>query len=149
MAAVTITVDDLTPFATIEPTKAQAMIDDAVARAARIAPCILTDDFEYADAAKAVIRQAVLRWNEGGAGAKTQQTAGPFSETLNRREMFLPEEKDELRGMCSSDATGAFSIDTAPCIGSEHSLLCSLNFGATYCSCGADLAGYPLYEVDV
>lgn len=40
---------------------------------------------------------------------------------------------------------GAFVIDTVA-VGSVHMPWCSLNFGATFCSCGADLAGYPLYE---
>ena len=40
---------------------------------------------------------------------------------------------------------GAFSIDTVGS-SSTHLPWCSLNFGATYCSCGADIAGYPIYE---
>lgn len=42
---------------------------------------------------------------------------------------------------------GAFSIDTAPSLSGMHADWCSLIFGATYCSCGADIAGYPIYEV--
>ncbi len=41
--------------------------------------------------------------------------------------------------------SGAFSID-ALAVGSIHLPWCSLNFGATYCSCGADIAGHPIYE---
>lgn len=40
---------------------------------------------------------------------------------------------------------GAFSVDTVPCA-SVHQPWCNLAFGATYCSCGADLAGFPLWE---
>ena len=40
---------------------------------------------------------------------------------------------------------GAFDIDTVSTT-STHQPWCSLAFGATYCSCGADLAGYPLWE---
>lgn len=44
-----------------------------------------------------------------------------------------------------SGSSGAFAIDTlGPA--SIHQPWCSLNFGATYCSCGADIAGYPIYE---
>lgn len=53
-----------------------------------------------------------------------------------------------LLGLTSS-ATGAFSIDTAYGAG-FHAAVCSLNFGATYCSCGADLTNYayPLFGAD-
>lgn len=46
------------------------------------------------------------------------------------------------------DTTGkAFSITPSGST-SAHMPWCALNFGATYCSCGADLTGYeyPLYE---
>lgn len=40
---------------------------------------------------------------------------------------------------------GAFSVDM---VGASvvHADWCSLYFGATYCSCGASLAGYPIFE---
>ena len=80
MAAVTLTVDDLIPFAPdIEPGKATAMIDDALALAAVVAPCILEDTFTAAGAAKAILRGAVLRWHDAGAGAIVSQSAGPFA----------------------------------------------------------------------
>lgn len=43
------------------------------------------------------------------------------------------------------EASGAFSIDM---IGSAavHLPWCSLMLGANYCSCGVDIAGYPIYE---
>ena len=47
--------------------------------------------------------------------------------------------------MPSNSASGAFSI-TPSASASNHMPWCSLAFGATYCSCGADIAGYPLYE---
>jgi hypothetical protein len=41
--------------------------------------------------------------------------------------------------------TGAYSVDTlGPC--SLHLPWCALNFGALYCSCGVDIAGYPIFE---
>jgi len=42
---------------------------------------------------------------------------------------------------------GAFAIDMVPGVGTIHDLACSLRFGADYCSCGADIAGYPIYGV--
>ena len=149
MAAVTITTDDLAPFADIEQAKADAMIEDALARAALIAPCILDDDFTQTAAAKAIIRGAILRWNDAGTGGIVQQTVGPFSETVDtsqsRRSLFWPSEIVELQRLCASSPDGAFTIDTAPKLGNGHSLICSINFGADYCSCGADLAGEPIF----
>ena len=46
-----------------------------------------------------------------------------------------------------TDPSGAFAIDMVPGIGSIHDLACSLRFGAVYCSCGADIAGKPIYGV--
>lgn len=41
--------------------------------------------------------------------------------------------------------TGAFSIDMIG-TGTMHLPWCSLFFGATYCSCGVDIAGVPIFE---
>ncbi|WP_433584554.1 hypothetical protein [Microbacterium hydrocarbonoxydans] len=46
-----------------------------------------------------------------------------------------------------TDPSGAFSIDTVPRVGVSHAPWCSLAFGAEYCSCGADIAGHPIYEM--
>ena len=152
MAAVNLTTDDLLPFATIDEAKAQAMIDDAMALAARVAPCILTADFQYGAAAKAILRGAILRWNDSGSGALSAQAAGPFSQTLDtrqqRRGMFWPSEIEQLQDLCKGDETsGAFAVDTlaatSPIV---HADSCALNFGGLYCSCGAVLTqGFPLY----
>jgi hypothetical protein len=40
---------------------------------------------------------------------------------------------------------GAFSVNMVSS-SSLHLPWCSLNFGATYCSCGVDIAGYPIFE---
>lgn len=44
-------------------------------------------------------------------------------------------------------ASGAFTVDSVG-MASNHLPWCALNFGATYCSCGADLTAYqyPIYE---
>ncbi|ADG96561.1 conserved hypothetical protein [Segniliparus rotundus DSM 44985] len=147
MPAVTITPADLAPFAVIEEPKALAMIADALAMARLVAPCVDKDDFPFADAAKAVIRGAILRWEESGSGAISQQTAGPFGQTLDtrspRRGMFLPSEIEQLQKMCrNASSSGAFSIDTAPNGGGVwHDDACNLAFGASWCSCGANLTG--------
>ncbi|HZL05138.1 MAG TPA: hypothetical protein VFE45_06930 [Coriobacteriia bacterium] len=41
---------------------------------------------------------------------------------------------------------GAFSLDMAPMAATIHAAWCALYFGADYCSCGADIAGYPIFE---
>jgi hypothetical protein len=45
-----------------------------------------------------------------------------------------------------ASASAAFSVDTVSVTRfEEHAEWCSLNFGANYCSCGANLAGYPIF----
>lgn len=46
-----------------------------------------------------------------------------------------------------TDPSGAFAIDMVPPVGSGHLSWCSLAFGAAYCSCGVDIAGKPIFEV--
>jgi hypothetical protein len=154
-----IEVSDLTPFAPdIDPAKTAAMIDDAEAMALLAAPCLDYDDEDYdltdnqQSAVKAVLRGAILRWNEAGTGAFQQQTTGPFGVTVDtrqhRRGMFWPSEIEQLQVICrDTEAGGAFAVDT---FGSAvvHADICAINFGAIYCSCGADLTDYryPLYE---
>lgn len=152
MPAVAITPSDLEPFATIDDAKAGAMIADALAMAALIAPCITESEFAHADAAKAVIRGAILRWHEAGNGAVVQQSAGPFQQTLDnrqpRRALFWPTEIDALQKMCQDTSeSGAWGYDTVPCGTAEHADICTLNLGGNYCSCGAILTMYaPLWE---
>lgn len=43
---------------------------------------------------------------------------------------------------------GAYTIDLASSVNAvQHAFTCALYFGAAYCSCGADIAGFPIYEV--
>lgn len=152
MPAVALVPADLAPFATIEEAKAQEMITDALALAARIAPCIADSDFQYAAAAKAILRGAVLRWNDSGSGALQTENMGQYGYSVDtrqqRRGMFWPSEIEQLQQLCQTGETsGAFDIDTVSTT-VTHADICALNFGATYCSCGALLTGgWPLYEV--
>ena len=53
---------------------------------------------------------------------------------------------DEWWGLLGlTDPSGAFAVDQVA-IGSVHLPWCSLYFGALYCSCGTDIAGYPIFE---
>lgn len=155
-----LTVHDLAPFAPeLDAEKAQHMIEDASAMAVLAAPCLGADPSTLSEgklaAVRAIIRGAVLRWNEAGTGALQAQTVGPFGQTLdtrqNRRGMFWPSEIADLQGICNEGSPGgAFSIDTGSTSTVVHADICAVNFGALYCSCGAVLtAGLPLYEYDV
>lgn len=44
-----------------------------------------------------------------------------------------------------TDPKGAYAIDMLGA-SSIHLPWCSLSMGAAYCSCGSDIAGYPIYE---
>lgn len=157
MAAVSLVPADLEPFAEIDEAKALAMIEDALALAARVAPCILAVDFEYEAAARAILRGAILRWNDAGTGGVTSESEslGEYSRSQTfdsrqgqvRRSLFWPSEIEQLQDMCKGELdSGAFAIDTVSSV-VVHADICSLNFGAAYCSCGANLTGgYPLYE---
>lgn len=158
--AVFITVEDLEAFDPgIDPAKAEQMIADAEALAMLAAPCLKEPEFQeddaYRGAVKAVLRSAILRWNEAGTGAITQAGAGGFQITSDtrspRRSMFWPSEIEQLRALCTQfrgdGDRGAYGVDLLPRRGAAfHRPWCSLNFGATYCSCGADIAGKPIYE---
>src|SRR5699024_2613824 len=135
---------DLAAFADIDEAKASAMIEDAEAMAVLAAPCLSeldpTEDAAKVAAVKAVLRGAILRWNDAGAGVITQQGAGPFQQTIDatktRRGMFWPSEIDQLRRLCSAiDDGDAFTIDTAPSGVQLHPSFCSIYFGGS-CSCG-------------
>lgn len=120
--AVTLTIDDLTPWLpNLDEGLAEAMIADAVALAARAAPCILGDTLSDPDvaAAKAVIRGAILRWHDSGNGAYVQQQAGQYQITTDNRQtrksLFFPSEINELQAICGTQRAGsAFTIDTTP-----------------------------------
>jgi hypothetical protein len=45
-----------------------------------------------------------------------------------------------------TELSGAFSIDMAP-TSTVHLPWCAYSLGALYCSCGVDIAGYPIYEL--
>ena len=123
--AVELTVDDLRPFVPgIDEAKADLMIEDAIAQASLVAPCILGDDLaeESVRAVKAILRGAILRWEATGAGGVTTQhstSAGQMSEAITtttgaRRSMFWPQEIRDLRNLCGRVSGAAFSINTLP-----------------------------------
>lgn len=163
MPAVSITLDDLTPFAPdLDEPKANLMIADALALAELAAPCIGEADLtaKKAAAAKAILRSAILRWNDGGSGGRTQvsdtvgafQHSESFDTTKPRRSLFWPSEIAELQKICQGDASSgrnAWGYDTAGSSALQHSTTCAINLGATFCDCGAVLTGSePLWGND-
>lgn len=126
MADPILTPGDLEAFATIDPAKARDMIADVEAMAALAAPCINDPDFR-ADptlmaAAKAIVRQAVLRRNEAGTGAITQVGAGSFQMSTDTRAplrgLLWPSEIVQLRELCATFAGDlqdqAFTVSMIP-----------------------------------
>lgn len=124
-------VTDLLPFAPdIDQAKAAAMVEDTTARAVRIAPCLDNEEAlseSAMKAAKAILRDIVLRWNDVGSGARTTRstnaTTGPYgfnqSETLEpgSKVRFFPSEIRELQALCSEESPAkgkAFSVNMIP-----------------------------------
>lgn len=108
---------DLSAFATIDTAKVEAMIEDAEAMAVLAAPCISAANFAHTAAVRAILRGAVLRWNDSGSGALQAQTAGPFGQTLDtrqeRRGMFWPSEIVALQSLCVDSQGGVYSTSLA------------------------------------
>ena len=152
MAAVSLIPADLAPFAEITEAKALVMIEDAMALAARVAPCIADAEFQHDGAARAILRRVILRWNDQGSGALTTEAVDDYSGTTDTRQpsknLFWPSEITQLQELCKTEGpAGAFSIDTVGPMAPQHADICALRFGATYCSCGAVLTmNLPLYE---
>jgi hypothetical protein len=45
-----------------------------------------------------------------------------------------------------TDNSGAFAVEMVPAV-TTHLPWCAYSLGANYCSCGADIAEYPIYEL--
>lgn len=100
------------------------MVAGANAKAARVAPCLVSTDpspsaGQIAEA-RLILLGAVKRWAQAGSGAVSQQTAGPFSMSMDTRQRagfnLWPSEIEGLQDICKAGSDGrlAFSIDTAP-----------------------------------
>ena len=94
-----------------------------------------------------------------GEQARTT-TVGPFSQTrqfvagsTTGQPWLSAGDKITLRPYrCDGKA---YSVDTAPFAGTVHADICSVNryrnypaWTAGWCTCGADIAGHPIYEGD-
>ena len=106
--------------------------------------------------AKLILAGAIQRWSEAGSGAvsTTTQMTGPYmhTETVDTKQRtgfnLWPSEITQLQDLCKTGGTPtAFTVDTAPGLCGQHLPWCSINFGASYCSCGVDIAWEPIYEL--
>ena len=96
------------------------MVEGVNAKAERVAPCLVGTDPEPSEGVRAEARLiligAVRRWVEAGAGAFSQQSAGPFSVSTDTRQRtgfnLWPSEIASLQELCSSGSGGeAFTVD--------------------------------------
>lgn len=114
----TITPDELRALRpSIDVTTAAAAIRSAIGRAVSIAPCLVTlTDEDRLEAARSIVLDALVRRIDGGSGVVTQQTAGPFGQSIGATSLanlFTAQERADLRGLCGS-AGRARTISTAP-----------------------------------
>lgn len=94
----------------------------------------------------------VLRQGKANITPGTSQqgrTTGPFSQQTtfvagagSGSPWLTRADKETLDNVYG--ANRAFGIDRLASY-STHDVACSMNFGADYCSCGADIAGLPIY----
>lgn len=131
----------------------QTMLDGLNAKALRVAPCLADDpSAELLAEAKLILLSAFQRFSEVGVGALTQMGTGPFQVSTDTRQRsgynLWPSEIAGLQELCKESGKGkAFNVDVTPRAATGvHRPWCALAFGALYCSCGADIAGHPIYE---
>lgn len=151
--AVIITSADL-PDDVAANAMAATWVNGANARASRVAPCLASADpaptEDQLAEAKLILIGAVTRWAQAGSGALQSQTAGPFGVTFDTRQRggfnLWPSEITQLQDICKNGSESkAYAVDTVGSSGC-HSPICNLYFGGSSCSCGADIAGQPIYD---
>jgi len=96
----------------------------------------------------AVVKRAMEAGTADTAGFDSvQMGTGPFQyggKVSNPSgDFYLTKQEKKALG---AGAQKAFGVQIAGPDRSVHLPWCSINFGATYCSCGADIAGEPIYE---
>ena len=149
------------PFATLDEFKARW--PDFPAGADAHATILLEDASQFildtvpaAETAAAATRRrivcAVVRRSMSAEAAdlagfdSVQAGTGPFSyggKVSNPSgDFYLTKQEKQALGHGKQQAFGV-QLGSAAAV---HLPWCNLNFGATYCSCGADIAGEPIYE---
>lgn len=94
----------------------------------------------------AVVKRAMASGDATG-NESVQYGTGPFQMTAKptnpHGDFYLT--KQERRALGEGRQT-AFGVQVASFCAVIHRPWCNLNFGALDCSCGADIAGVPIYE---
>lgn len=94
----------------------------------------------------AVVRRVMQAEDADMEGLENIQVgAGPFqfSGKASDSDFYLKKAEKVALG---DGAQEAFGVKIAGFGCSPHRPWCNLNFGATYCSCGVDIAGVPIFE---
>lgn len=96
----------------------------------------------------AVVKRSMEAGAADTAGLDTFQSGtGPFQfggKVANPSgDFYLTKQERKALG---DGKQQAFGVQIAGPLASVHLPWCNLNFGALYCSCGADIAGEPIYE---
>jgi hypothetical protein len=95
-----------------------------------------------------MVKRAMLSPVDQPPMSQTQETVGPFSRggtyVNPTGDLYLTKAEKQMLG-CGGQQ--AFTVPMRSESATAHAPTCSLYFGATYCSCGADIAGFPLYGV--
>ncbi|MBV7302930.1 hypothetical protein [Corynebacterium sp. TAE3-ERU2] len=141
--AVKLTADDLLRWdSSLTKEQAEELVEEGLAMAASIAPCIMDDDFAFAQAAKAIIRSACLRWAASGSGgiSSEQKMAGPYQtltsyQSSSRRSLFYPSEITALEKLCKDNTSQAFAFDTIALPNPRCGADCGYGFGSTGSAC--------------
>lgn len=148
------------PFATLEELKARwpdfpvggeahagVLLEDA---SQFILDTVPSAEFAPAATRRRVVCSVVRRAMSAGdlSGMESvQQSAGPFQMTEKAAnphgDFYLTKSEKKALG---AGVQKAFGVQVAGNVAAVHLPWCNLNFGATYCSCGADIAGTPIYE---
>lgn len=94
----------------------------------------------------AVVRRSMVA--DASLGMETTQTTtGPFSDSFRpvnpHGDFYLTKAEKQALGHGTQKA---FGVQIAGFDRAVHLPWCNLNFGATYCSCGVDIAGVPIFE---
>lgn len=96
----------------------------------------------------AVVRRSMGASEDTGVESY-QQTAGPYAATWKptnpHGDFYLTKLEKQALGAGRQKAYGA-NITGADEPIDRHLPICSVHFGATYCTCGADIAGKPIFE---
>jgi hypothetical protein len=128
----------------------QMWIDDALMLIdARKTALEITDDLDAA-ALDYVVREAVVsqvRRPDDATQVTISVDDGSTSKTYRsgRGRVEILDEWWALLGL-TPPTGGSYSIDLVGA-STTHLAWCSLYFGASWCSCGADIAGWPIYEL--